>query len=89
MAVREVAVLGGGVSGLATAYYLASRAPARAPERLRITLLEAATRCGGWIRSTTEVRAANMHRRRGRRRRSLPTGTGRPARRPATAWLPL
>jgi len=56
MAAREVAVLGGGVSGLATAYYLASRAPARAPQPLRITLLEAATRCGGWIRSTTEVR---------------------------------
>ena len=47
--VREVGVLGGGVSGLATAYFLKKMLG----ESAKITLFEASSRLGGWI--DTEV----------------------------------
>ena len=43
----NVAVLGGGITGLASAYYLAQQLP-----RSQITLFEASSRLGGWLRST-------------------------------------
>ncbi|KPM43624.1 hypothetical protein AK830_g2913 [Neonectria ditissima] len=43
----EVAVLGGGLTGLAAAYYLAKKLPPTA----KITLYEASDRLGGWIRT--------------------------------------
>lgn len=42
-----VAVLGGGISGLSAAYYLARLAS----PKTRIVLIEGSDRCGGWIRS--------------------------------------
>ena len=42
-----VAVLGGGISGLSTAYYLARLAPSTT----RILLIEGKERLGGWIQS--------------------------------------
>ncbi len=44
---RTVAVLGGGLTGLATAHYLARLLPASS----RITVYEASSRTGGWIDS--------------------------------------
>nr|XP_056709851.1 protoporphyrinogen oxidase [Euleptes europaea] len=44
---RTVAVLGGGVSGLAACYYLA-----RSPQAPKVILLEGSSRLGGWIHST-------------------------------------
>jgi oxygen-dependent protoporphyrinogen oxidase len=43
----NIAVLGGGISGLTTAYYLSKLAPNGA----KIILLEGSNRLGGWIRS--------------------------------------
>jgi oxygen-dependent protoporphyrinogen oxidase len=43
----NVAVLGGGLTGLTTAYYLAKWLPPTA----KITLLEASDRLGGWIKT--------------------------------------
>ncbi|KAK9475380.1 uncharacterized protein V1510DRAFT_387831 [Dipodascopsis tothii] len=43
---RPAAETGGGISGLATAYYLARRAPG-----VPVTIYEASNRVGGWIRS--------------------------------------
>ncbi|RFU74378.1 protoporphyrinogen oxidase [Trichoderma arundinaceum] len=43
----KVAVLGGGLTGLTTAYYLAKWLPSTT----KITLLEASDRLGGWIRT--------------------------------------
>lgn len=48
---RQVAVIGGGLTGLTTAYLLAKNLPASA----RITLYESSDRLGGWIR-TDKVR---------------------------------
>ena len=45
-AVQDVAVLGGGVTGLATTYYLSQQFP-----NARITLFEASSNLGGWLRS--------------------------------------
>lgn len=42
----DIAVLGGGITGLATAYYLSKEAP-----RARITVYEAGPRVGGWLHS--------------------------------------
>ncbi|XP_028567066.2 protoporphyrinogen oxidase isoform X3 [Podarcis muralis] len=54
---RTVAVLGGGVSGLATCYYLA-----RSPQAPKVILLESSSRLGGWIHSTrTEDGAVFEH----------------------------
>ncbi len=44
---KQVAVIGGGLTGLTTAYLLAKKLPASA----RITLYEASDRLGGWIRT--------------------------------------
>jgi oxygen-dependent protoporphyrinogen oxidase len=43
----SVAVLGGGISGLSAAYYLARMAPSTT----KIILIEGADRVGGWIHS--------------------------------------
>ncbi|KAH7160209.1 hypothetical protein B0J13DRAFT_123972 [Dactylonectria estremocensis] len=43
----DIAVLGGGLTGLTTAYYLAKKLPPTA----NITLYEASDRLGGWIRT--------------------------------------
>uniref|UniRef100_A0A493TJD3 Amine oxidase domain-containing protein n=1 Tax=Anas platyrhynchos platyrhynchos TaxID=8840 RepID=A0A493TJD3_ANAPP len=52
---RTVAVLGGGISGLAACYHLA-----RAPQP--VVLLEASGRLGGWLQSTrTEDGAVFEH----------------------------
>ena len=42
----DIAVLGGGITGLASAYYLSSLLP-----DAKITLFEASTRLGGWLHS--------------------------------------
>lgn len=44
---KQVAVIGGGLTGLTTAYLLAKNLPASA----RITLYESGDRLGGWIRT--------------------------------------
>ncbi|KAL8762379.1 MAG: hypothetical protein Q9184_001593 [Pyrenodesmia sp. 2 TL-2023] len=44
--VTDVAVLGGGITGLASAYYAAQRLPDS-----KITLFEGSSRLGGWLRS--------------------------------------
>jgi protoporphyrinogen oxidase len=43
---KDVAIVGGGITGLATAYFLTKRAP-----QAKITLYEASSRNGGWIDS--------------------------------------
>ncbi|KAG0331290.1 oxygen-dependent protoporphyrinogen oxidase [Podila humilis] len=43
----HIAILGGGISGLSTAWYLAKNAPAS----VSISLIESANRTGGWLRS--------------------------------------
>ncbi|XP_060113128.1 protoporphyrinogen oxidase [Heteronotia binoei] len=54
---RTVAVLGGGVSGLAACYYLV-----RSPQAPKVILLEGSSRLGGWIHSTcTEEGAVFEH----------------------------
>ncbi|KAL8678472.1 MAG: hypothetical protein Q9186_005176 [Xanthomendoza sp. 1 TL-2023] len=44
--VTDIAVLGGGITGLASAYYLAQRLP-----DAQITLFEGSSRLGGWLHS--------------------------------------
>lgn len=44
--VKDVAVLGGGITGLASAYYLSQELP-----KAKITLYESSTRLGGWLHS--------------------------------------
>lgn len=46
--VQNVAVLGGGITGLACAYYLSQHLP-----NTKITLLEGTSRLGGWLNSET------------------------------------
>ncbi|KAK9447596.1 uncharacterized protein V1518DRAFT_421410 [Limtongia smithiae] len=53
----SVAVLGGGISGLATAYYLAKSLPRNA----HITLYESSKRLGGWIESTRVALPSGTH----------------------------
>ena len=43
----EIAVLGGGITGLASAYYISKEFP-----RAKITIYEAGPRLGGWLQST-------------------------------------
>lgn len=45
-AITNVAVLGGGISGLASAYFLSRRLP-----RAKVTLFERSSRLGGWLQS--------------------------------------
>lgn len=45
-AITNVAVVGGGISGLASAYFLSRRLP-----RVKITLFERSSRLGGWLHS--------------------------------------
>lgn len=49
MSQKRVVVLGGGISGLTTAWRLAKKAP---KDKLQITLLEASPRVGGWLKTT-------------------------------------
>lgn len=42
----SIAVLGGGITGLATAYYITQRLP-----RAKVTLFEGSDRIGGWLLS--------------------------------------
>ena len=44
--ITDVAVLGGGITGLASAYYLTQQLP-----HARITLFESTSRVGGWLHS--------------------------------------
>lgn len=44
----SISVLGGGISGLTTAYYLSKLAP----NGSKIALIEGSNRLGGWIRSS-------------------------------------
>ena len=46
--IPDVAVLGGGITGLSTAYYLSKSLP----PSTRIVLFEASPRLGGWLNST-------------------------------------
>lgn len=46
--VKDVAILGGGITGLACAYYLSRDLP-----NTKITLLEATSRLGGWLNTET------------------------------------
>ena len=45
---REIAVLGGGITGLTTAYNLSKSIP-----QAKVTILEASSRLGGWMNSET------------------------------------
>ena len=45
---KDIAVLGGGITGLASAFYLSEALP-----NARITLYEGSPRLGGWLRSTS------------------------------------
>lgn len=51
----RLAVIGGGISGLSTAYYLATQCAAMRVPVSQILLLESQDRCGGWIRTTHQV----------------------------------
>jgi hypothetical protein len=51
--VSNVAVLGGGITGLASAYYLSRRLP-----KAKIVLFERSSRLGGWVHSK-KVEVAN------------------------------
>ena len=44
---ESIAILGGGITGLTTAFYLLNRR-----RKTRLTLLESSSRYGGWIQST-------------------------------------
>ena len=44
--IPDVAILGGGITGLVSAYYLSKRLP-----YTKITLFEASSRLGGWLNS--------------------------------------
>lgn len=46
--VKDVAILGGGITGLACAYYLSRHVP-----NTKITLLEGSSRLGGWLNTET------------------------------------
>ena len=46
--VEEVAILGGGITGLASAFYISE-----AFKDVHVTLYEAGSRLGGWLRSTS------------------------------------
>ena len=47
--ITDVAVIGGGITGLSTAYYLSKALPKSA----RIVLFEGSSRLGGWLNSTS------------------------------------
>ena len=49
MAPPSISILGGGISGLSTAFHLARRFPAHSGTR--ITLIESSERLGGWMKS--------------------------------------
>ena len=53
--VKNVAILGGGITGLATAFYLSKFLP-----EVRITLFEGSSRLGGWLHSK-QVDVGNGH----------------------------
>jgi protoporphyrinogen oxidase len=58
---RTVGIIGGGIAGLASAYYLARRATLNGLPRLRIVLLERSSRFGGWIQSNQLGSAYDSH----------------------------
>ena len=51
----HIAVLGGGISGLTTAYFLR-----RANRNIRVTLIESSSRFGGWL-ETVSFTAATFY----------------------------
>ena len=57
---HHVVVLGGGITGLSAAFYLARKHPT-----VQITLVEKSTRFGGWVRSE-RVEVCDSHGNRGR-----------------------
>ncbi|AWO97130.1 putative protoporphyrinogen oxidase isoform 2 [Scophthalmus maximus] len=50
---RTVAVLGGGIGGLAASYYLC-----KSPHVTKVVVVEASSRCGGWLWSTRRADGA-------------------------------
>lgn len=53
---HDIAVLGGGITGLATAYFLTQQLP-----RAKVTVYEAGERIGGWLSSKrVEVEGGNV-----------------------------
>lgn len=53
--VKNVAIIGGGITGLAAAFYLSKFSP-----EVRITLFEGSSRLGGWLHSK-QVDVGNGH----------------------------
>ena len=54
--VKDVAILGGGITGLASAFYLSKQLP-----EARITIFEGSSRLGGWLHSQqVDVRNGNV-----------------------------
>ena len=53
--VKNVAILGGGITGLTAAFYLSKVLP-----EVRITIFEGSSRLGGWLHST-QVDVGNGH----------------------------
>lgn len=53
----DIAVIGGGITGLTTAYYLARWLPPSS----RVTLYEGADRQGGWIQTVKETDGGVVH----------------------------
>lgn len=56
-----VGILGGGIAGLASAYYLAQKSARSSLPHLRILLFERSPRFGGWIRSDRLEDKYNAH----------------------------
>ena len=75
---RHVVVVGGGIAGLSTAWYLLKEARAAGRQLLRVTVLEAQDRWGGKVLTeTVESTRGDVHRRRRARTRTSRRSRGR------------